>query len=59
MIPKDIREKMGLEVGTKLMVIATQDAIILQKSELMASTLKTQDVISKALAIIKKIGLGH
>ena len=32
-IPKDIRDRMRLTKGTKLLVVATEDAIILQKLE--------------------------
>lgn len=56
-IPKDIRDKMGLEVGSKLVIFATEDTIILQKAEVVAQSMKTKDIVSKALDIVKKLGL--
>ncbi|MBI4258522.1 MAG: AbrB/MazE/SpoVT family DNA-binding domain-containing protein [Thaumarchaeota archaeon] len=56
-IPKDIRDKLGLQVGAKIVIFATEDTIILQKAEFVAQSMKTKDIVSKALEIIRKLGL--
>ena len=55
-IPVDVRNKLQLETGNKLFVMASEDAIILQKT----NSLDDKDKISfsqKAKSIARKIGL--
>ena len=55
-IPVDVRNKLQLETGNKLFVMASEDAIILQKT----NSLNDKDKISfsqKAKSIARKIGL--
>ena len=55
-IPVDVRNKLQLETGNKLFVMASEDAIILQKTE----SLNNNDSITfsqKAKSIARKMGL--
>lgn len=57
-IPKDIRDKMKLSKGTKLLVVATDDAIILQKLETREEGLGgARDLINKAKNILERLRL--
>ena len=55
-IPVDVRNKLQLETGNKLFVMASEDAIILQKT----NSLNDKDKISfsqKAKSLARKMGL--
>jgi len=55
-IPVDVRNKLQLETGNKLFVMASEDAIILQKTD----SLNNNDRITfsqKAKSIARKMGL--
>ena len=55
-IPVDVRNKLQLETGNKLFVMASEDAIILQKT----NSLNDKDKITfsqKAKSIARKMGL--
>lgn len=56
-IPKDIRDRLGLNVGSKLVILATEDTIILQKAEVLAQSVRSKDIIERALNLIRKMGL--
>lgn len=47
-IPKDFREKMGLKPGSRFLVIATEDSIILQRIEVVKQKMAVDDILSKA-----------
>ena len=55
-IPVDVRNKLQLETGNKLFVMASEDAIILQKT----NSLNDKDKVSfsqKAKSLARKMGL--
>ncbi len=56
-IPKDVRDRLGLKIGTRLLVVATSDAIVLQKVDLAAERLRAWDLLEKARTIVQKLGL--
>ena len=56
-IPKDVRDRLGLKIGTRLLVVATSDAIVLQKVDLAAERLRAWDLLEKARMIVQKLGL--
>lgn len=56
-IPKDVRDRLGLKLGTRLLVVATSDAIVLQKVDLAAERLRAWDLLEKARTIVQKLGL--
>ena len=47
-IPKDFREKMGLKPGSRFLVIAAEDSIILQRIEVVKQKMAVDDLLSKA-----------
>ena len=56
-IPKDVRELLSLESGTRLLLIATNDAVILQKTDIASSRLKIKEIIEKAKTVTDKMRL--
>ncbi len=50
-IPKDFREKMGLKPGSRFLVIAAEDSIILQRIEIVKQKMAVEDILSKAKGI--------
>jgi|TARA_B100001750_G_scaffold243978_1_gene260327 AbrB family looped-hinge helix DNA binding protein len=56
-IPKDVRELLSLESGTRLILIATNDAVILQKTDIASSRLKIKEIIEKAKTVTDKMRL--
>ena len=55
-IPKDVRKRMGLTQGSRLIVIATDDSIVFQKIETVGGKLKAREIIAKARLIVNKFG---
>ncbi len=47
-IPKDFREKMGLKPGSRFLVIAAEDSIILQRIEVVRQKMAVDDIVNKA-----------
>jgi AbrB family looped-hinge helix DNA binding protein len=56
-IPKEVRDNMGLVEGIKLLVISDGDSIILQKVQLVGDKWKIKDLIIKTKEMINKLGL--
>jgi len=56
-IPKDFRDKMGLKPGNKFIVIATEDAIILQRIDYVERKMDVSSIISKAKEITENLSL--
>ena len=56
-IPKDVRELLSIESGTRLILIATNDAVILQKTDIASSRLKIKEIIEKAKTVTDKMRL--
>ena len=56
-IPKDVRDLLSLESGTRLILIATNDAVILQKTDVASSRLKIKEIIEKAKTVTDKMRL--
>ncbi len=55
-IPKEIRDKMGFKEGTKLIVVATEDAVVLQRIEAVAGKIRIRDLMERIKAITSKLG---
>lgn len=55
-IPKEIRDKMGFKEGTKLIVIATSDAVVLQRVEAIAGKIRVRDLLDRIKSITAKLG---
>jgi len=56
-IPKDIRERMQMTEGTKLIVFATEDAVVLQRIELVSSRMKVKQIVEKVRLFKDKAAL--
>ena len=54
-IPKEFRKKMGLKTGNQFLVIAAQEAIILQRMEIVKRKLKVEDVLDIAKNITQEL----
>jgi AbrB family looped-hinge helix DNA binding protein len=57
-IPKEIRDKLNLKVGTKLIVVATEDAVVLQKVELVAGKVRMREILDRIKVITEKLSFG-
>ena len=57
MIPKDVRTLLGLNTGSKLMLITSHDMIVLQKVEVFGERLKIGDVLQKAKSLAQRLGI--
>ncbi len=54
-IPKDFRKKMGLKPGNQFLVIAAQEAIILQRMEIVKRKLKVEEVLDIAKNVTQEL----
>lgn len=57
-IPKEVRDRLHFSEGSKLLVIATEDAVILQRIESVAGKMRVKDIMDKVRSITSKINLG-
>ncbi len=57
-IPKEIRDRLKLVPGTKLIVVATEDAVVLQRIETVAGKMKMRDIMEIAKSITERFKLG-
>lgn len=57
-IPKEIRDKMGFKEGTRLIVVASGDAVVLQKVEAVAGKIRMKDLLDRVKAITSRLALG-
>jgi AbrB family looped-hinge helix DNA binding protein len=57
-IPKDIRDRLHFTPGTKLIVVATDDAVVLQKIETVAGKMKMRDIMDIAKSITDRFKIG-
>lgn len=57
-IPKEIRDKMGFVEGTRLIVVASGDAVVLQKVEAVAGKIRMKDLLDRIKAITSRLAFG-
>ena len=57
-IPKEIRDKLGFKEGTKLIVIATEDAVVLQRIETVAGKIRVRELMKRIRSITSKLRFG-
>ena len=57
-IPKEVRDKLQFIPGTKLIVVATDDAVILQRIETVAGKMRMREIMEMARNITEKFKLG-
>ena len=58
-IPKEIRDKLGMTEGVKLIVIATEDAVILQRIELIGGRMKIRQIVDRVRELKDRLSLGR
>jgi len=58
-IPKEVRDRLRLSPGTKLIVVATDDAIVLQRIEAVAGKMRMKDFMDIAKSVTEKFKLGE
>ena len=57
-IPKEIRDKLGFKVGTRLIVVATEDAVVLQRIEAVAGKIRVRELMERIRSITSKLRFG-
>ena len=57
-IPKDIRDKLGFKEGTRLIVVATEDAVVLQRIEAVAGKIRVRELMERIKSITSKLRFG-
>jgi AbrB family looped-hinge helix DNA binding protein len=58
-IPKEVRDRLQMGPGTKLIVVATDDAVVLQKIETVAGKMKMRDIMEIARNVSERFKLGR
>ncbi len=58
-IPKEIRDKFHFTEGSKLIVVATGDAVILQKMETVVGSARTKELIDRVKWLAERLGFAH
>ena len=54
-IPLNIREKLDLTPGTRMIVMATEDAVVLRKAELLFAREPSTGLLKKIRAMFSKV----
>jgi AbrB family looped-hinge helix DNA binding protein len=54
-IPKDVRDRLGLKVGNKLIVVSVDDIVILQKAEAVGDRGKLTLLLERAREITRRL----
>ncbi len=57
-IPKEIRDKLNFIEGSRLIVIATEDAVVLQRIEAVAGKVRIREILDRIKAVTGRLGLG-
>ncbi len=57
-IPKDVRDRLQFNPGTKLIVVATQNAVVLQRIETVAGKMRMREIMDIARSITERFRIG-
>ncbi len=57
MIPKEIRDKFNFIEGSKLIVVASGETVVLQRIETVLGTAKAKDLVEKIGRLTGRMGL--
>jgi antitoxin PrlF len=57
-IPKEIRDKFNFTEGSKLIVVATGDAVILQRIETVMGKVRTKELLDRVRWLGERLGFG-
>lgn len=58
-IPKEIRDRFNFAEGTKLIVLATDDAVVLQKVEAFVGSAQAKEVVERVARRTAKVRPGR
>ena len=58
-IPKEIRDRLGFVEGSRLIVVATEDAVVLQKVETIAGKVRMRDLLDRVKSLTDRLGFGR
>ncbi len=56
-IPKDVRDRLGLKAGTKVIIIAANDIMVLQRVDLVGERMRAWELVNRARSLAEKLGL--
>ena len=57
-IPKEIRDKLNFTEGSKLIVVAAGETVVLQKIETVLGTARAKDLVDRIGRLTGRLGLG-
>jgi AbrB family looped-hinge helix DNA binding protein len=55
LIPREIREKLDLKPGTKLMVVAVEDAVVLQRVDALLARESPRGILKRIRTMFSKV----
>ena len=56
-IPKEIRDKFNFTEGSRLVVVATGNAVVLQRIETVVGPAKTKELVDRVKWLAERLGL--
>ena len=54
-IPREIREKLGLQPGTRLVVVAVEDAVVLQRAEALLARESPRGILKRIRTMFSRV----
>jgi AbrB family looped-hinge helix DNA binding protein len=55
LLPLEIREKLGLQSGTKLIIVAVEDAVVLQRVDALLARESPKGILKRIRTIFSKV----
>ena len=55
LLPLEIREKLGLQPGTKLIIVAVEDAVVLQRVDALLAKESPKGILKRIRTIFSKV----
>jgi AbrB family looped-hinge helix DNA binding protein len=56
-IPREIREKLDLQPGTKLVIVAVEDAVVLQRTEALLTRESPRGILKRIRTMFSRVPL--
>ena len=57
-IPKEIRDRLKFTEGSKLIVVGTEDAVVLQRIEAVAGKVRIREILERIKAVTERLSFG-
>jgi len=54
-LPPEVRERLGLKPGTKLIAVTAEDAVVLQKAEVLANRQPARGIVKRLKSIFSQM----